>query len=166
VWEKFHVDTFAALGVSAQIVGQNELYVAMKTGVVDCAVYPIGFATTVSLQEVAPNASYLFPYVLHPLHLIASKKAYDALPADVRKIVADAAQETQKETIENYLSGNYDREAAKVFVEKGGKELPPFPDADQSAFTKTAREIWASTAKALGPKAESNYQTVLKALGD
>ena len=42
----------------------------------------IGFATTVSLQEVAPNASYLFPYVLHPLHIIVPKKAYDALPSD------------------------------------------------------------------------------------
>ncbi|BBK41767.1 C4-dicarboxylate ABC transporter [Allostella vacuolata] len=165
VWEKFHVDTFAELGVSAQIVGQNDLYVAMKTGVVDCAVYPIGFATTVSLQEVAPNASYLFPYVLHPLHIIVSKKAYDALPADVRKIVADAAQATQKETITNYLSGNYDREAAKLFVEKGGKELPPFPDADQSAFTKTAREIWEKTAKGLGAKATENYEAVLKGVG-
>jgi TRAP-type C4-dicarboxylate transport system substrate-binding protein len=165
VWEKFHVDTFAELGVSAQIVGQNDLYVAMKTGVVDCAVYPIGFATTVSLQEVAPNASYLFPYVLHPLHIIVSKKAYDALPADVRKIVADAAVATQQETIQNYLSGNYDREAAKLFVEKGGKELPAFPDADQAAFTKTAREIWEKTAKGLGAKATENYEAVLKGLG-
>jgi TRAP-type C4-dicarboxylate transport system substrate-binding protein len=166
VWEKFHVDTFAKLGVAAQVVGQNELYVAMRTGVVDCAVYPIGFATTVSLQEVAPNASYLFPYVLHPLNIIVSKKAFDALPADVQKIVSDTAQQIQKETIDNYLKGTYDKEALGEFIEKGGKLLQPFPEADQALFTKTAREVWETTAKELGPKAVANRTAVLQAIGD
>jgi TRAP-type C4-dicarboxylate transport system substrate-binding protein len=165
VWEKFHVDTFGKLGVAAQVIGQNDLYVAMRTGVVDCAVYPIGFATTVSLQEVAPNASYLFPYVLHPLNIIVSKKAYDALPADVQKIVADAAQQVQKETIESYLKGNYDREALAEYTQKGGKLLDPFPEADQTAFTKTAREVWEATAKELGAKAVENRSAVLKGVG-
>lgn len=165
VWEKFHVDTFAKLGVAAQVIGQNDLYVAMKTGVVDCAVYPIGFATTVSLQEVAPNASYLFPYVLHPLNIIVSKKAFDALPADVQKIVADAAQQVQKGTIDNYLKGTYDREAFGEFTAKGGKQIEAFPEADQAAFTKTAREVWEATAKELGSKATQSRAAVLKALG-
>jgi TRAP-type transport system periplasmic protein len=165
VWEKFHVDTFAKLGVAAQVVGQNELYVAMRTGVVDCAVYPIGFATTVSLQEVAPYASYLFPYVLHPLNIIVSKKALDALPGDVQKIVADAAQQVQKETIDSYLKGTYDKEALGEFTRKGGKLLEPFPDADQTLFTKTAREVWETTAKELGQKAIENRTAVLKAIG-
>ncbi len=77
----------------------------------------------------------------------------------------DAARQTQEETIKAYLSGNYDREAAKLFVEKGGKELPAFSDADQAAFTKAAREIWEKTAKALGAKATENYDAVLKGLG-
>jgi TRAP-type transport system periplasmic protein len=165
VWEKFHVDTFAKLGVAAQVVGQNDLYVAMRTGVVDCAVYPIGFATTVSLQEVAPNASYLFPYVLHPLNIIVSKKAFDALPSDVQKIVADAAVEVQKATIDSYLKGTYDREALAEFTQKGGKLLQPFPDADQTSFTSTAREVWDTTAKELGPKALENRTAVLKGIG-
>jgi TRAP-type C4-dicarboxylate transport system substrate-binding protein len=166
VWEKFHVDTFAKLGVAAQVIGQNDLYVAMKTGVVDCAVYPIGFATTVSLQEVAPNASYLFPYVLHPLNLIVSKKSFDALPADVQKIVTDAAQQVQKQTIDSYLKGTYDRQAFEEFSQKGGRLLQAFPDADQALFTKTAREVWETTAKEIGPKAIENRTAVAKALGN
>jgi TRAP-type transport system periplasmic protein len=166
VWEKFHVDTFAKLGVPAQVIGQNDLYVAMQTGVVDCAVYPIGFATTISLQEVAPNASYLFPYVLHPLNIIASKKAFDALPADVQKIVGDSAQQVQKETIDKYLKGAYDKEAAVDFTKKGGKPIQPFSNTDQETFTKAAREVWDTTAKELGKKAEENRTVVLKALGN
>jgi len=57
VWSKDQVDTFERLGVSAQIIPQTEMHVALRTGVVDCAVYPALFAHTVSLQEVAKYAS-------------------------------------------------------------------------------------------------------------
>ncbi len=165
VWEKFHVQTFDSLGVAAQVIGQNDLYLAMKTGVVDCAVYPIGFANTISLQEVAPNASYLFPYVLHPLNLIVSKKAFDALPADVQKIVVDAAQEVEKKTVANYVNGDFDKVANAEFTQKGGKLLPPFSAADQAAFQKAARAIWETEAKEIGKKAQENREAVLKAIG-
>ena len=165
VWEKFHVQAFDSLGVAAQVVGQNDLYLAMKTGVVDCAVYPIGFANTISLQEVAPNASYLFPYVLHPLNLIVAKKAFDALPADVQKIVVDAAQEVEKKTVANYVNGDFDKVAHAEFAQKGGKLLAPFSAADQAAFQKAARAIWETEAKEIGKKAQENREAVLKAIG-
>jgi len=165
VWEKFHVQTFEQLGVAAQVIGQNDLYLAMQTGVVDCAVYPIGFANTISLQEVAPNAAYLFPYVLHPLNLIVSKKAFDALPADVQKIVQDAAREVETETVNAYVKGDLDKIAIPQFQQKGGKLLAPFPVADQAAFQKAARETWDREAKAIGAKAQENHEAVLKAIG-
>jgi TRAP-type C4-dicarboxylate transport system substrate-binding protein len=165
VWEKFHVQTFDSLGVAAQVIGQNDLYLAMKTGVVDCAVYPIGFANTISLQEVAPNASYLFPYVLHPLNLTVSKKSLDALPHDVQKVVQDAAQEVEKSTVAAYVKGDFDKVATTEFQQKGGKLLAPFPAADQAAFQKAARDIWDREAKAIGPKAAENHDSVLKAIG-
>ncbi|MEP7207308.1 MAG: TRAP transporter substrate-binding protein DctP [Casimicrobiaceae bacterium] len=166
VWEKFHVDAFNALGVPAQIVGQNDLYVAMKTGVVDCAVYPIAFANTISLQEVAPNAAYLFPYVLHPLNLIASKKAFDALPADVQKIVRDAAAQVQAKTIDSYVKGEYDKSGTAEFIQKGGKLLAPFSQADQAAFQKAAAETWEKSASEIGKKAQENRQAILKVIGN
>ncbi|TDA93150.1 C4-dicarboxylate ABC transporter substrate-binding protein, partial [Halomonas marinisediminis] len=61
VWSGDQVETFTKLGVAAQIVGQTELYVALQTGVVDCAVYPALFAHTISLHEVTDYASYLYP---------------------------------------------------------------------------------------------------------
>ena len=165
VWMKYHVQVFDVLGVAAQVIGQNDLYLAMQTGVVDCAVYPVGFAPTISLQEVAPNASYLFPYVLHPLNLIVSKKSFDALPADVQKIVVDAAQQVEKETVAAYLKHELDKVGAAEYLQKGGKVLAPFPAADQAAFQKVANEIWAREAKAISPKAEANHAAVIKAIG-
>lgn len=163
VWEKFHVQTFDHLGVAAQVIGQNDLYLALKTGVVDCAVYPAALANTVSLQEVAPHAAYLFRYVLHPLNLIVSKKAFDALPTDVQKIVQDAANEVQKKTIEGYVKGDYDKAATAELLQKGGKLLAAFPAADQAAFQKSAREVWEREAKVIGAKALENRDAVLKA---
>jgi TRAP-type transport system periplasmic protein len=146
------------------VVGQNDLYLAMKTGVVDCAVYPIGFANTISLQEVAPYAAYLFPYVLHPLNLIVSKKSFEALSPDVQKIVQDAAQQVQQETVASYVKGDFDKIATAEFLQKGGKLLPPFSAADQAAFQKAARDVWEREAKAIGPKAQQNREAVLKAI--
>jgi TRAP-type C4-dicarboxylate transport system substrate-binding protein len=165
VWEKFHVDTFSALGVSAQVIGQNDLYVAAHTGVVDCSVYPMGFVSTISLQEVQPNASYLFPYVLHPLNIIVAKKSFDALSPEIQKVVVDAAQQVQKATIDNYLKGTYDKKAFDEFTKKGGRLIESFPMADQELFTKTARDVWAKTAKDIGKKAEDNRAVILKAIG-
>ncbi|CAM5212991.1 hypothetical protein CDEF62S_00352 [Castellaniella defragrans] len=164
VWEKMQVDTFQRLGVSAQIVPQNNLYLAMQTGVVDCAVYPLHFALTLSLQEVAPNASYLFPYTLQPLNLIVAKKAFDALPPEVQAIVEAAALEVQSESAKTYIAGSVDREAEHAWVEKGGKINKPFDQADQTAFTQAANTAWEIDAKELGGVAEANYQSITQAL--
>ena len=166
VWEKSQADTFSRLGVAAQIVGQNDLYMAMRTGVVDCAVYPIHFSLTVSLQEVAPNASYLFPYVLHPLNLIVSKKAMEGLPPDVQKIVRDAAARVERESFEAYVKGEVDAQSEAEWKSKGGKVLDDFPEADQERFAQAATEVWTESSKAVGEKAEANRQAVLKAMGE
>jgi len=165
VWEKAQADTFNKLGIAAQIVGQNDLYMAMRTGVIDCSVYPIHFGLTVSLQEVAPNASYLFPYVLHPLNIIVSKKAYDALPPDVQKILQDAAAKIEKESFDAYLQGQVDKASEEEWKKKGGTVLAPFPEADQKRFADAAREVWNESSRQVGGKALENHERVIKALG-
>ena len=54
VWEKFHVQTFETLGIAAQVVGQNDLYLAMQTGVIDCAVYPMDLPTQSRCRKSRP----------------------------------------------------------------------------------------------------------------
>ena len=92
------VDTFKRLGVSAQIIGQTEMYVALKTGVVDCAVYPALYAKTVSLQEVTGFASYLYPIAGLPYVLGASEQQWNSLPASMQSAVKKAADDVMKET--------------------------------------------------------------------
>jgi TRAP-type transport system periplasmic protein len=66
-----------ALGVAAQIVPQNELYSALQTGVVDCALYAARFARSISLQEVAQHAVYTgFPFPPVPYAIVATRAAW------------------------------------------------------------------------------------------
>jgi hypothetical protein len=83
----------------------------------------------------------------------------------VQKVVADAAQQVQRATVDNYIKGTYDRESFGEFTQKGGRLLEAFPAADQALFAKTAREVWEATAKEMGQKAIDNRVAVTKALG-
>ena len=100
VWSNDQVQTFTKLGVSAQIIGQNDLYVALQTGVVDCAVYPALFAHTISLNEVTKYASYLYPVAGVPYVLGASKSAWDSLSDGERQAVSTAAERVWARTNE------------------------------------------------------------------
>jgi TRAP-type C4-dicarboxylate transport system substrate-binding protein len=164
VWEKFQIDTFQKLGVSAQIIPQNELYLAMSTGVVDCTVYAAPWANSLSLHEVAPYGAYLFPLVPPPLNIVASKSAFASLPEDMQKAVIAAADETWAKTSELWISGALDEIEKKRFVEKGGQYLEPFSAEDQAAYAAAAREAWEVEAKAVGAEAVDGRQLLLDAL--
>ena len=113
VWSNDQVETFTKLGVSAQIVGQNDLYVALQTGVVDCAVYPALFAHTISLQEVTKYASYLYPVAGVPYVLGASESAWNGLSDAERTAVSTAAANVWKRTNE-YSKAEENEQAARL----------------------------------------------------
>jgi TRAP-type C4-dicarboxylate transport system substrate-binding protein len=142
--------------------------VAMKTGVVDCAVYPVSIAKTISLQEVAKNAAYLHPYAGVPINIAISDRAWKKLPADLQKVLQDSGDwiwaKTVKEFKENAVKG--EEEAEKALAAEGVRILEPFSKADRDAFTKAARDIWLDLSKGVGDKAIANRQKVLAALGE
>ena len=61
VWSGHLVDTFKKLGISAQVIGQNDMYLALQMGVVYCVYYLSTVAPTVSLQEFTKYEAYLAP---------------------------------------------------------------------------------------------------------
>ena len=165
VWEDFQIETFKKLGIAAQIIGQNDLYVALSTGVVDCAVYPAAAAQTISLQEVAPYASYLFPFVLHPLTIVVSSDAYGKLSDDLKAALQTAADEATARSFKAYSEARYDQAAIDALTSSGLTMLEDFSDADQQAFARAAHDVWQEKAKAIGSQAETDVQTVSSAIG-
>ncbi|USD64304.1 TRAP transporter substrate-binding protein DctP [Vibrio sp. SCSIO 43136] len=165
VWAKDQVDTFGRLGVSAQIIPQEEMYVAMKTGVVDCAVYPALYAHTVSLQEVAKYAAYLYPMASGPYVLGMSQRKWDRLPQKHQQALLEAGDAVWERT--NSYEDDHQKElAARSKLEEGGvKWLSDFPEADRKEFTEAITQVWGELAKEAGGKAPEYRQRVLKAMG-
>lgn len=165
VGSREQVETFKRLGVAAQIIPQNELYAAMQTGVVDCALYAPRFANSISLQEVAKHVTPTgFPFPPAPYALLANKAKWAALPTDLKAGFNDAVAELER------VSFNFDGDAAaeKAAQEKlasqGVSFLPVLPAADRAAIRKSALETWDVLAKETGGDAIVYRQRVLDAL--
>lgn len=164
VWSKDLVDTFKALGVSAQIIGQNELYVALKTGVVDCALYPAAFAGSISLQEVTQFASYLFPTASVPYAIVVAQDKWDSLPAEVQKAMTDATAALYARTT-TFEGADVAEKAFRETLAKGGVTWQDdFPAADRQAFADAAGATWETMAAGAGGKASEWRDAVYKAI--
>ncbi|SPH18199.1 Solute-binding protein [Defluviimonas aquaemixtae] len=165
VWSNDQVETFTKLGVSAQIVGQNDLYVALQTGVVDCAVYPALFAHTISLQEVTDYASYLYPIAGVPYVLGADQEAWDGLTDEERAAVTTAAARVWERTNEYSKAEENEQAARSALAEQGVEYLEDFSEDDRNAFLEAASATWKEMADEAGGKALEYRQRILGILG-
>ena len=164
VWAKDQVVSFTRLGISAQIIPQEEMYVAMKTGVVDCAVYPALYAHTVSLQEVAQYAAFLYPMASGPYILGMSEKKWASLSPAHQKAITDAGKAIWDRT--NHYADDHEKELAarKKLVSQGITWLEDFPAADRKAYTDAVKVTWKDLAEEAGGKAPEYRQRLVKAM--
>ena len=165
VWSNDQVETFTKLGVSAQIVGQNDLYVALQTGVVDCAVYPALFAHTISLQEVTKYASYLYPVAGVPYVLGASESAWNTLSDKERASITTAAANVWARTNEYSKAEEKEQAARAKLTAQGIQFLDAFSEEDRLAFLNAASKTWQQMANEAGGKAPEYRQRILNVLG-
>ena len=165
VWSNDQVETFTKLGVAAQIVGQNELYVALQTGVVDCAVYPALFAHTISLQEVTKYASYLYPVAGVPYVLGANQDAWEKLSDDDKTAVSTAATRVWDRTNQYDSAEQKEVDAREKLAAQGIEFLDEFSNEDRSAFLDAASETWLELAEEAGGNALAHRQRILDVLG-
>ncbi|WP_282610190.1 TRAP transporter substrate-binding protein DctP [Pelagibius sp. Alg239-R121] len=165
VWARDQVEAFTRLGVSAQIIPQEEMYVAMKTGVVDCALYPALYAHTVSLQEVSKFASFLYPMASGPYVIGVSTDRWEKTDDTVKAAISDAADDLWERT--NQYEADYQREleARDKLGEQGIAWGEDFSDEDREAFVSSVTETWKMLAEEAGGNAPAYRERVLKALG-
>lgn len=165
VWAREQVETFTRLGVSAQIIPQEELYVALKTGVVDCALYPALYAHTISLQEVTKHASFLYPMASAPYTLGVAVDKWESTDPEIRAAISEAAADLWERT--NRYEKDLEREMA-ARENLGGQGLvwgDDFPEEDRALFLEAVSETWAMLAEEAGGNAMGYRQRVLTALG-
>ncbi len=160
------VDTFRAVGVAAQIVPQNELYAAIQTGVIDCALYPARIAHTVSLQEIAKHATPTgFPFPPTPYVIMANRTAYAALSPDNKKALADAAAALEAKSFDFSKDVQEEKDARERLKGQGVTFYDTLSQADQDALRAAALKTWETIAKEAGTTGVESRERVLKALG-
>ena len=118
---KDQVEVFNRLGVSAQIVPQAELYLSLKTKVIDCSLYAPAAVKSISLQEVSKFASMIYLFSSPFSSIGVSQKAWANLPDDLKKIVRDENDQLLKRSTEKYMSASYTAANNKFFEENGAR---------------------------------------------
>jgi TRAP-type C4-dicarboxylate transport system substrate-binding protein len=165
VWAREQVETFTRLGVAAQIVPQEDLYVALRTGVVDCALYPALYAHTISLQEVTEYASFLYPMASAPYTIGVPDDLWESTDPDIRDAITLAADDLWART--NQYDSDIENEMAarESLAEQGIVWGDDFPEADRALFLEAVSDTWEMLAEESGGNALEYRQRMLTALG-
>lgn len=157
---------FNDLGISTQIVPSSELYLALKTGVVDGSIYGPTYIRSQSIFEVTCCYSYIGAFTMaFPFTLVATPQAWAKVPEDLRKILADTSNEMWKQAVDRWSRGEAEKSAYEWLVrEKGMKELPPFSLEDRKAIQAALLKVWRAQTEKIGPEAVKNYERIVQAL--
>ena len=152
--------------MAAQIVPQNELYAALQTGVVDCALYAARFAKSISLQEVAKHAVYTgFPFPPAPYAIVAHQATLDGLSAENRAALYQALVTLKDESFQ--FDGDAEAEAAArtALTTAGVTWYADFNEADVAAIREAAAATWLKLSEEGGEAAVGYRAKVLELIG-
>lgn len=165
VGSREQVETFTALGVAAQIVPQNELYTALQTGVVDCALYAARFAKSISLQEVARHATYSgFPFPPVPYAIVAHKGSLEKLTDEQRAQLAAATEQLWTNSADFSKDAEAEAAARADLAAAGVTWAEPLSAADVEEIRAAATATWEKLATEGGEKALAYRATILELL--
>nr|WP_299244943.1 TRAP transporter substrate-binding protein DctP [uncultured Halomonas sp.] len=164
VWSAHLVDTFTRLDISAQVIPQNDMYMALQTGVVDCAYYLSTVAETVSLNEVTDYEAYIHPWAAVPAMFGVSEKTWQSLDEEHQKLLKKAGQELWEETRAKAVDEEREAKARERHEELGVTILEPFNQEDVENFQQAAFASWEKITHRAGEKGEAAHSTVTKKL--
>jgi TRAP-type C4-dicarboxylate transport system substrate-binding protein len=166
-FSKDGLQAFNALGVSTQVVPSSELYLALKTGVVDGAAYGPTYAVSQSLYEVTCCFTYLgASSMAYPFSIGVTEAAWAALPEDYRTALVEEADRMWREAVDEWRAAEQEEAAYATLIEKGMQRLEPMPIEDRRAIQAELIGIWKSGCDDMGETAESYCQRIEQALSE
>lgn len=147
-----------ALGMEPVVIDASEISQAFTTGVVDVNLTssPVGLWTAAwDYAKYFYNADVGFGRS----QVFANKRSFDALPADVRQIVLDAAARAETRGWE--MAKQQDAESLKAMADKGMKVLRPSP-AVMEALRDAGRPLRSEWEKRAGPEVVNAVNNAMK----
>lgn len=148
-----YVDMFSALGANPTPLAWPEVYSALEQKAVDGQENPSTTIRSAKLNEVQKHLAQT-RHVYNPQSLIFSKKLWDKLSADEKKIIADAA--TEATAYERQVSRQQASEAIEELKKSGMQvteiapaELQRMRDKVKPVIDKYSAQVGPDTVKAL-----------------
>jgi tripartite ATP-independent transporter DctP family solute receptor len=137
---KWRVKMFQAYGANPSPMKFAEVFTALQTGVMDGEENPLTQIYSAKFQEVQKYLS-MSGHVYTPAYLTVGTAHWNTLPADVRKILADTAKETQAYV---YEVAAKDDEELLGKLKAAGMQVN---DVDKNAFIAASKPIYDEFGK-------------------
>ncbi|MFK7753515.1 MAG: TRAP transporter substrate-binding protein [Sedimentitalea sp.] len=145
---------FREYGANPTPMAFSDVFTALQTGVMDGQENPYAQIASAKFQEVQKYLS-ITGHVYTPAYILASKKQFDKLPADVQAGLTDCANQTQDFTYEK--AAELEASLLKV-IEDAGVAVNT---ADKAAFIEASKPIY----KQFADEVEGGQQMIDTVLG-
>lgn len=145
------VDTINALGASATPMGFGDLYLGLKSGVVDGAENAPDAIWYAKHYEVAKYFT-ITNHFRTPVVVVMNKAKFDALPPEYKEIIMATAQETQD------WAGTLYSQVSTALMSSLQKAGMTIIEADEQAFRKAVEPVYVKDGE--------KFATQLKAIRD
>ncbi len=154
----------SALGGSPVSVPFGELYTALQRGVAEGAITSATNVIPMKLSEVTKYINY-WHFTGAGLDLLtANRKAWEALPPDVRSAVTAVIREMPLEDKQWADAKSWDARAGKEAQERG-MTIVEVPPGEIEKARKLARPVWDAWTKRAGEPGQRALQEALRILG-
>ena len=137
---KWRLKMFQAYGANPSPMKFSEVFAALQTGVMDGEENPLTQIYSAKFQEVQKYLS-MSGHVYTPAYLTVGMTKWNALPADVRKVLEDTAKETQAFV---YQTAAKDDEELLGKLKQAGMQVN---DVDKDAFVAASKPIYDEFGK-------------------
>jgi TRAP-type transport system periplasmic protein len=138
-----HVAIMNAMGANATPMQYGEVATALRQGTIDGLDFQLGSSATEKMYEVNKYMS-LTGHVFTGVIYLASQKRYNALPADLQKVLAEAA--VAGANTETELFNKFEQDARKILEEHGMKVI----DVDKAPFRARTESVYKTFQDRIG----------------
>ena len=133
---RVHQAAFRQLGADATPMAWGEVFTSLQQGLLDAQENPIPIVSTFKLYEVQKHLS-LTGHVYSPAPVLLSKKTWDRMPPDIRKIVSDTAMEVAR--VQRQLNRGQEQ---KQLGELRAKGMTVVENPDRAAFREAMKPVF------------------------
>jgi len=145
-----------ALGATPVSMGAPEVYQAMQRGIVDACFGGVTWGYSFKWHEAGPNVIKM-DFALPPTCVFANKKAFDALPKDLQKIVVTAGKNYANwDIVEVFTKKKYEQ------FKEDGCDIYILPEDERNKWMAKCKPIWGKVANDIGPEGKEAMEIYYK----